>query len=192
MKHIIHSHLMKYLDSHHILCDQQQGCRKRRSCESQLLTTVHDLASGFDKWQQIHAILLDFRKAFDKVAHQHLSIKLHHYGVRNKTPTWIKSFLADQYQRVVLDGKKIIIILCYFWCSVGHRPWTSLVPDHHQRPAISCYLYSAAFRRRLPAVQSYLKAGRCSVITARSCLSTGMGDGLANAFLTQITANTSE
>ena len=53
MEHIVHSHLMKYLDSHHILSDQQHGFRKRRSCESQLITTIHDLASGLDKRQQV-------------------------------------------------------------------------------------------------------------------------------------------
>ena len=90
MEHIIHSHLMKYLDSHHILSDQQQGFSKRRSCESQLITTVHELASGLDKRQKIDAILLDFSKAFDKVAHQRLATKLHHYGIRNKTLAWIQ------------------------------------------------------------------------------------------------------
>ena len=105
MEHIIHSHLMKYLDNHHILSDQQHGFRKRRSCESQLITTVHDLASGLDKRQQIDAILLDFSKAFDKVAHRRLATKLHHYGIRNKTLAWIQSFLAERYQKVVLDGK---------------------------------------------------------------------------------------
>ena len=105
MEHIVQSHLMKYLDSHHILSDQQHGFRKRRSCESQLITTIHDLASGLDKRQQVDAILLDFSKAFDKVAHQRLAAKLHHYGIRNKTLSWIQSFLADRYQKVVLDGK---------------------------------------------------------------------------------------
>ena len=105
MEHIIHSHLMKYLDSHHILSDQQHGFRKRRSCESQLITTVHDLASGLDKRKQIDAILLDFSKAFDKVAHRRLATKLHYYGIRNKTLAWIQSFLAERYQKVVLDGK---------------------------------------------------------------------------------------
>ena len=85
MEHIIHSHLMNYLDSQHFLSDQQHGFRKRRSCESQLITTVHYLASGLDKRQQIDAILLDFSKAFDKVAHRRLATKLHHYGIRNKT-----------------------------------------------------------------------------------------------------------
>ena len=89
MEHIIHSHLMKYLDSHHILSDQQHGLRKRQSCESQLITTVHELASWLDKSQQINANLLDFSKAFDKVAHRRLANKLHHYGIRNKTLAWI-------------------------------------------------------------------------------------------------------
>ena len=96
---------MKYLDCHHILSDQQHGFRKRRSCESQLITTVHDLTSGLDKRQQIDAILLDFSKAFDKVAHRRLATKLQHYGIRNKTLAWIQSFLAERYQKVVLDGK---------------------------------------------------------------------------------------
>ena len=96
---------MKYFDSHHILSEQQHGFRKRRSCESQLITTVHDLASGLDKRQQIDAILLDFSKAFDKVAHRRLAAKLHQNGIRNKTLAWIQSFLAERHQKVVLDGK---------------------------------------------------------------------------------------
>ena len=105
MEHIVHSHLMEYLDKHHILCDQWHGFRKRRSCEPHLITTVHDLASGLDKRQQIDAILLDFSKVLDKITHQRLAIKLRLYGVQNKTLKWIKSFLADRYQRVVLDCK---------------------------------------------------------------------------------------
>ena len=55
LKHIIHSHLMNFFEDNQILCDQQHGFRKHRSCESQLLTTVQDLASGIDNSQQIDA-----------------------------------------------------------------------------------------------------------------------------------------
>ena len=71
-----------------------------------------------DKRQQVDAILLDFSKAFDKVAHQRLAAKLHHYGIRNKTLSWIQSFLADRYQKVVLDGK-----------TSSSSPVTSCVPQ---------------------------------------------------------------
>ena len=49
-------------------------------------------------------IFLDFAKAFDKVNHSLLTYKLQQYGVRGQTNKWIKDFLKDRSQRVVVDG----------------------------------------------------------------------------------------
>ena len=106
LEHIIFSHLMKFFESHSILSDKQHGFRKKRSCESQLILIIQDLAAGLNSKSQIDAILLDFRKAFDKVLHERLAAKLHHYGVRGNTLSWIKSFLANREQQVILDGTK--------------------------------------------------------------------------------------
>ena len=43
-EHIIVSQTMTHLDQHRILVDCQHGFRKKRSCETQLLVTAHDLA----------------------------------------------------------------------------------------------------------------------------------------------------
>ena len=67
--------------------------------------TINDLARGLDNSQQIDGILLDFSKAFDKVPHRRLAAKLHHYGVRGKTLSWIQSFLAGRTQQVTLEGQ---------------------------------------------------------------------------------------
>ncbi|MES9883148.1 MAG: reverse transcriptase domain-containing protein [Sedimenticola sp.] len=75
------------------------------SCETQLISTIHDLATGLNNKHQIDAILLDFSKAFDKVPHQRLAAKLHHCGIRDKTLMWIQDFLADRSQQVVINGK---------------------------------------------------------------------------------------
>jgi len=104
LEHVIHSSLMKFFEDHNILSQYQHGFRKHHSCESQLITTVNDLVTGLDKSQQIDAILLDFSKAFDKVPHQRLLLKLRHYGVRNNTLQWIQSFLSNRSQQVLLDG----------------------------------------------------------------------------------------
>jgi hypothetical protein len=53
IKHIIHSHLMKFFEDQNILTDYQHGFLKKRSCESQLITTIQDLASGIDSSIQI-------------------------------------------------------------------------------------------------------------------------------------------
>ena len=105
-EHIVHSQIMDHLDTHNLLTDCQFGFRKRRSCESQLLLTVHDLATGLRDKQQIDAILLDFSKAFDRVPHERLLLKLNHYGVRGHLLSWIKDFLKGRTQQVVLEGKK--------------------------------------------------------------------------------------
>ncbi|MCG7874753.1 MAG: hypothetical protein JAY78_00305 [Candidatus Thiodiazotropha taylori] len=104
LEHIIHSQIMRHLDTYHILSDQQHGFRKKRSCESQLILTLQDLASALEENEQVDAVLLDFSKAFDKVSHQRLGIKLDHYGIRGKLLQWIKSFLANRMQQVLVEG----------------------------------------------------------------------------------------
>ena len=50
--------------------------------------------------------ILDFVKAFDKVAHTRLTHKLNYYGIRGHMLQWIKSFLANRTQKVVIDGRQ--------------------------------------------------------------------------------------
>ncbi|MCG7865740.1 MAG: hypothetical protein JAY74_05120 [Candidatus Thiodiazotropha taylori] len=97
---------MSHLEKHNLLTDYQHGFRKRRSCETQLLLTINDLAKGLNDKQQIDAILLDFSKAFDKVPHQRLLLKLNHYGISNNILAWIKDFFSARTQEVVIDGSK--------------------------------------------------------------------------------------
>ena len=104
LEHIIHSNVMAHFDKHDILKDNQHGFRKRRSCETQLAVTIQELASSLSKGNQVDIILLDFAKAFDKVAYSRLLYKLDFYGIRNQTNSWIKSFLENRRQEVVLDG----------------------------------------------------------------------------------------
>ncbi len=73
------------------------------SCETQLLSSIDKLTKNKDK-VQTDLIIMDFAKAFDKVTHSRFLLKLNHYGVHGKTNQWIKNFLSDCSQRVVLDG----------------------------------------------------------------------------------------
>ena len=104
LEHIIHSNIMHHFDQHRVLCNNQHGFRKKRSCETQLLSTIQEIASSTAKGHQVDIILLDFAKAFDKVPHTRLLHKLDHYGVRGNVKRWIKSFLSHREQRVILDG----------------------------------------------------------------------------------------
>jgi hypothetical protein len=67
---------MGHFDRSKILTNAQHGFRKKRSCESKLTVTTHEIASKLEKGSQVvDIILLDFAKAFDKVPHQNLDEK---------------------------------------------------------------------------------------------------------------------
>ena len=95
---------MKHLENNNILTDLQHGFRKRRSCERQLIKTVNDLSKSINHEEQIDSILLDFSKAFDKVYHRKLLLKLEHYGIRTSILQWIKKFLENTTQKVTVAG----------------------------------------------------------------------------------------
>ena len=65
---------------------------------------VNDLMTSVHNKKQVDLILLDFSKAFDKVSHEKVIFKMHQYGVRGPTLRWIKSFLDNRSQSVVLNG----------------------------------------------------------------------------------------
>ena len=67
--------------------------------------TINDFAKALNDGQQIDSILLDFSKAFDKVDHRKLCVKLAHYGIQGKCHAWIKAFLSNRTQEVILNEK---------------------------------------------------------------------------------------
>jgi hypothetical protein len=104
LEHIIVSNLMKFLDVNNILLENQHGFRHNRSCETQLFMAIHDIAEALNSHLQTDIVILDFSKAFDKVPHERLLHKLKYYGIEGNLCSWIRTFLTNRQQRVVLDG----------------------------------------------------------------------------------------
>ena len=54
---------------------------------------VHELSDSLDRKKQVDIAVLDFSrpKAFDKVSHTHLAIKLDYYGIRGSTSAYTAS-----------------------------------------------------------------------------------------------------
>ena len=69
-----------------------------------MASLIEDLARKSSQGKQTDLILLDFSKAFDKVNHNKLALKLHSYGIRSPILRWIQIFLSNRQQRVVVDG----------------------------------------------------------------------------------------
>ena len=63
------------------------------------------MALSLENRSSIHCLLLDFSKAFDSVPHERLLLKLEAFGVRGHLLQWIRGFLTNRLQRVVISGK---------------------------------------------------------------------------------------
>ena len=51
---------MNFAESNDILCDQQHGFRRGRSCETQLLGFVDEISHSLEKGRQVDTIVMDF------------------------------------------------------------------------------------------------------------------------------------
>jgi hypothetical protein len=59
-----------------------------------------------DAGSNVDAIFLDFAKAFDKVPHERLLLKLKSHGIEGKIAKWIREWLRDREQRVCIGGER--------------------------------------------------------------------------------------
>ena len=76
-------------------------------------STLLQLLAVLNKWTEVIAmghpidcIYMDYAKAFDTVPHRRLIYKLSKYGINNKTVSWIKNFLSNRIQQVVVQGEE--------------------------------------------------------------------------------------
>nr|VZI13787.1 unnamed protein product [Spirometra erinaceieuropaei] len=91
MEKIINKALKQFIEQHHLLSDAQHGFRSGRSCLTSLLFTLKRWTKARDEGNVVHAIYIDFKKAFDSAPHQRLLYKMLNAGIRGRLLVWIQS-----------------------------------------------------------------------------------------------------
>ena len=105
---IIVNKLVDHLEKHNLFNKSRHGFRRGRSCLSQLLQHFHQIIEALARGECIDVIYLDFAKAFDKVDHAILLKKLRKIAVRGALYRWIRAFLIDRKQAVVVEGAQSV------------------------------------------------------------------------------------
>ena len=106
--------------------------------ETQLCATIHNILAGTVKDQSVHAAVLEFTKAFDRVPYALLMEKLSKIKTIDEyLLRWNHNFLLDRSHCVILIGKKFksllvtsgvpqgsVLGLYYFSClSMTYQKW---------------------------------------------------------------------
>ena len=102
---IIYNNIFEYLTTNKLISDNQSGFKPGDSCINQLLSITHEIYHSLDNGLEVRGVFLDISKAFDKVWHEGLILKLNQYGISENLLCLIKCFLKNCKQRVVLNGQ---------------------------------------------------------------------------------------
>jgi hypothetical protein len=104
MERFVYDWVYAYVQSSAPLHPSQHGFQPAQSCTTQLLEYFNDLTGALDSSICVDVIYLDFSKAFDKISHSLLLLKLQRRGLPSQLVAWIASFLANRRQRVALGS----------------------------------------------------------------------------------------
>jgi hypothetical protein len=101
----IKDQMLNFIKENNIFTDDQHGFLPHRSCITQLLIVMEEWSNWIDEGSMFDTIYLDFSKAFDSVPHQRLLLKLKTLGMGETLINWVRSFISNRKQRVMLNGK---------------------------------------------------------------------------------------
>ena len=104
LESIIRDSVIKHMNDNCLFSDQQFGFLSRRSTVLQLIRVLDIWSEIIDQGGSLDVIYMDFMKAFDKVPHRRLIYKVGKYGIKGKVLDWIKNFLSDRTQCVIINN----------------------------------------------------------------------------------------
>ena len=102
---IIFKFLFNYFRDNFLLSIYQSGFMPGDSTVNQLVQIYHMMCDALDKQKEVRLVFCDISKAFDRVWHDGLIHKLECLGIRGNLLIWLKSYLHNRQQRVVVGGK---------------------------------------------------------------------------------------
>ena len=101
---VVFKHLYNHFHDNQIFTSLQSGFIPGDSTVNQLTFLYNTFSQALDSGKEVRVVFCDVSKAFDRVWHEGLLLKLEAAGIKGSLLTWFRSYLSDRKQRVVLPG----------------------------------------------------------------------------------------
>ena len=112
LEKVVYERINSHLTSNNLLPINQSAYKKYHSTETTLLKIQNDILTYLDQGKVVALVKLDISAAFDTVDHQKLlNCFSTHYGITGIALEWLKSYLSDRTQRVVIEDTESFISL---------------------------------------------------------------------------------
>ena len=105
MERVLKNHIFTYLQTYNKFEQEQHGFCQGLSTVTNLVEFYDFVFQQIDTGIPVDVIYYDLSKAFDKVSHQKLKVKLVSEGITGPIGNWVIEWLNDRRQSVVLDDQ---------------------------------------------------------------------------------------
>ena len=96
--------MFSFFIENNLISQNKSGFKSGASCINQFLLITHESYKSFDDGCEVRGVFLNISKAFDKVWYEDLLLELRLHGILENLLKIKEDFLANRYQRVVLNG----------------------------------------------------------------------------------------
>jgi hypothetical protein len=102
---IVFKYLFNYFRDHFLISIWQSGFIPGSSTITQFTEIYHQFCKAVNNGKEIRVVFLDISKAFDRVWHRGLLHKLKKCGISGRLLEWLRDYLTDRQQRVMINGE---------------------------------------------------------------------------------------
>ena len=107
LERIVANQLKGYLQEFQLFPPTQSAYREGHFTETDLQRVYNDISLALDKGEEAILMLVDYSAAFDTINHDMLIQRFSHkYGIEGSALKWLKSFLENRKQVVIVNGAK--------------------------------------------------------------------------------------
>ena len=106
LERMITDRLYSIAENQNWLVDQQEGFRKARCCEDQVLKLIQRISDGLQHQpaKKSVMVLLDYSKAYNRTWRERLLFKLCKLGAPLQMVRWIAAFLRTRTAEVMINS----------------------------------------------------------------------------------------
>ena len=99
MERLVYKHIYNYLIDNNLI-----KLTPGDSAVNQLLYITNEFGRALDEGKEVRVVFCDISKAFDRVWHKGLLRKLESIGIKGSLLSWVKNYLSERKQRVVINN----------------------------------------------------------------------------------------
>ena len=104
IERMFNNRIVSFIEKMQIFHNSQYGFRSNHSTLMALTEYIENITDAIDNSKCSISVFIDLKKAFDTIDHSILLDKLNYYGIRGLANKWIRSYLSNRYQYVVINN----------------------------------------------------------------------------------------